>query len=65
MKNPITALRLDRSDRALIEAIARVEHCGKTEAVRHAVRAYAERLGVAPAPVDRQRARRTQQDVKP
>lgn len=64
MKNPVTALRFDRSDRALIEAIARVEKCGKTEAVRHAIRHYAEAVGVSATPIDTRRAKRHQQNVR-
>jgi uncharacterized protein (DUF1778 family) len=50
MPEPHIAIRLDEEDRALLEACAKAEKLTKSDIIRRAVREYARKLGVAPAP---------------
>jgi DNA-binding FadR family transcriptional regulator len=47
MRTPLTAFRLDDEHKELLEACASKERLPKSEALRRAIRAYADMLGVA------------------
>jgi uncharacterized protein (DUF1778 family) len=47
---PNVAVRLDDEDRAILEALAKLERLSNSDIIRRAVRAYAKDLGVVPQP---------------
>jgi hypothetical protein len=50
MSEPHIGLRLDTEDRALLEACSKAEKLNKSDIIRRALRHYAKKLGVVPAP---------------
>jgi predicted DNA-binding protein len=49
-ERPIVGIRFSPEELALLEALAAHEERTKSDVVRRAVRAYAEKLGVGPKP---------------
>jgi predicted DNA-binding protein len=49
-KNPIVGFRLPAEDLALLDALAAHEERVRSDVVRRAIRAYAEKLGVTVGP---------------
>lgn len=47
---PNVAVRLDDEDRAILEALAKLERLSNSDIIRRAVRAYAKDLGVVSQP---------------
>jgi predicted transcriptional regulator len=52
-EKPIVGIRLDPEELALLEALAEHEERSRSDVVRRAIRAYAEKLGVKAKPVKR------------
>ena len=52
-EKPIVGLRLDPDELALLEALAAHEERSRSDVVRRAIRAYAEKLGVKAKPAKR------------
>ena len=52
-EKPIVGIRLDPDELALLEALAGHEERSRSDVVRRAIRAYAEKLGVKAKPVKR------------
>jgi uncharacterized protein (DUF1778 family) len=55
MSEPHVGLRLDAEDRALLEACSKAEKLSKSDIIRRAIRAYAEKLGVSVGPKPKRR----------
>lgn len=55
VKNPIVGFRLPEEDLALLDAIAAHEERNRSDVVRRAIRAYAEKLGVKVGPAPRKK----------
>jgi predicted transcriptional regulator len=53
VEKPIVGLRLSPEELALLDAIAAQEERSRSDVVRRAIRAYAEKLGVTVKPVKR------------
>jgi uncharacterized protein (DUF1778 family) len=53
VEKPIVGLRLSPDELALLEAIAEHEERSRSDVVRRAIRAYAEKLGVTLKPAKR------------
>ncbi len=52
-EKPIVGIRLDPDELALLEALAAHEERSRSDVVRRAIRAYAEKLGVKAKPTKR------------
>lgn len=52
-RNPVVGVRFDPSEIELLEALAAQEERSRSDVVRRAVRAYAEKLGVKVKPAKR------------
>jgi len=52
-RKPIVGLRLDPSELELLDALAAHEERSRSDVVRRAIRAYAEKLGVKAKPAKR------------